>query len=661
MSRGDLQKAIDAMGGGRWEEAERLLRGILDRSPEHIPSLNLLSVVLMQMGRVAEAEGYISRATAIDQSSDVAFYNHGLILKQLNRPKEALEKFSKALALNPNVPETWNNRGTVFNDLKDYEAAVRDFDRAIGLMRRYGEAYANRGKSLVQLQRYDEALASYDQALALRPDLADAWFGYGLLLSRMKRHREASAAYARVRNLNPGYDFISGYILHQRMLCCDWNGLAAAVKEIGDDIAVGKRAAEPFGWQGVAESEESLQACARIWNRSKYPRVQIPLPARTASAEVPQRKIRVGYLSGEFRDQATSHLMVGLFESHDKSQFEIVGFDNGWDDGSAIRARINRAMDRIIDIRVLQDDAAAARVRDEGIDILVNLNGYFGEGRTGIFAYRPAPVQVNYLGFPGTLGADYMDYIIADKCVLPPESRRFYDEKIAYLPNSYQVNDRQKAIADTPVSRAEQGLPADGIVFCCFNNTYKVGPVLFDSWMRILRRIDDGVLWLIEDNADAARNLRAEAQHRGIDPSRLVFAKRVPLPEHLARHRLADLFLDTLPYNAHTTASDSLWAGVPVITQKGNTFPGRVAASLLQAIGLPELITHSREEYEALAIGLALDRRKLRDLKAKLDRNRLTTPLFDTALFARHIEAAYVAMLGRHRAGLPPDHIEIEP
>ena len=346
-------------------------------------------------------------------------------------------------------------------------------------------------------------------------------------------------------------------------------------------------------------------------------------------------------------------------ELHDNSRFEIYGVDNGWDDQGELRQRINASVHSIIDISRLSDTSAAAAICENEMDILVNLNGYFGEQRTGVFANRCSPIQVNYLGFPGTLGAGYMDYIIADQHVIPETHKEFYSEKVVYLPNCYQANDNKKKISTYNFTRLELGLPQKGFIFCCFNNSYKILPDVFDCWMRILRKVDESVLWLIEDNAIVATNLRKEALARGISADRLVFAKRIPLSDHLARHRLADLFLDTLPYNAHTTASDALWAGLPVLTCLGTTFAGRVAASLLNAIRLPELITTTPEAYEQMAIDLATHPEKLAAIKHKLAENRLTTPLFDTKLFTKHIEAAYTTMYEHHQAGLAPDHIVI--
>jgi len=457
--------------------------------------------------------------------------------------------------------------------------------------------------------------------------------------------------------LKSNADFLLGNILHNMMLVCDWGTLDTLYAEIQNKLRLKQEVTEPFGFQGISDSESDLLLCAQIFANDHFPYKQTiftPDSKKTAGS-----KIRVGYLCGEFRDQATSILMGGVYESHHRDEFEIYAFDNGWDDGSNLRQRILPCFKEIINITRLSDLEAAQSIKQLGIDILINLNGYFGKGRQGIFAHRPAPIQVNYLGFPGTIGAPYMDYLIADEVVIPPSSQAFYTEKIVYLPNCYQANDSQRVIADTVFTKLEMGLPKDSFVFACFNNNYKITPPIFDAWMRILKQVEQSVLWLLEDNPTAADNLRKEAGLRGVSPDRLIFAKRLPLAEHLARHRLADLFLDTLPYNAHTTASDALWAGLPVLTQIGKTFPGRVAASLLTAVGLPELITHTPEEYEALAIDLAQHPEKLQQIKQKLAENRLVKPLFDTSLFTQHLEKAYKTMYERHLKGLGPDVFKI--
>jgi predicted O-linked N-acetylglucosamine transferase (SPINDLY family) len=651
-----FRHALASFQRGQLDAAERGFRQLLRKDPKHLAALNILAIILTTSKNYGEAEKYLQAALRINATSDATFYNYGIVLKALGRPDEALERFSQALAINPGNADTWNNRGTVFNDLDDHARAVADFDRAIALNPNFAGAIVNKGKALAELKRHDEALAAYQRALALQPDVAEAWYGLGSLFHDLQRHDEAARAYARALQINPQLPYLKGILLHQKMLTCDWSDVAALIGEIESDIAAGKRSAEPFSWQGVATSQRSLQLCAEIYSRDRF-------PANFKSSALPRLgtgdKIRIGYLSGEFRQQATSLLMVGVLEQHDRDRFDITAIDNGWDDGSETRRRIDAAVDHVVAITELGDPQAVAAIRDNRIDVLVNLNGYFGEARTRVFARRAAPLQVNYLGFPGTLGADYMDYIIADRHVLPEAHRPFYSEKVVTLPNCYQANDRKKEISERAFTRVECGLPAAGFVFCCFNNSYKITPQIFACWMRILMQTGGSVLWLLEDSALAAANLRREAAAAGVDPQRIVFAGRLPPAEHLARHRCADLFLDTLPYNAHTTASDALWAGLPILTCLGETFAGRVAASLLHNVRLPELIASDLEEYQRLAIELATDPGKLAGVRRKLNDHRLTTPLFDTALFTRHLERAYVAMVARHKAGLAPAHIYI--
>ncbi len=650
-----FQGAFAAFQQGRLDAAERDFRKVLRKDPQHPAALNILAIILVALKRHAEAEPHLKSALRLNATSDATFYNYGLVLKALGRPDEALQRFAEALSLNPGNAETLNNRGTVLNDLRNYPAAIADFDRAIALDPRYAAALFNKSKSLAELKRYDEALAACDAALALAPDLAEAWFGRGFIFAQMRRPDEAARAFSRAWQINPGLPLLKGSLLHQKMLVCDWNGTDRLIAEIETDLAAGKLAAEPFGWQGVATSERSLQRCATLYNAARYPAYGQP-PAVTVAAG---GRIRIGYLSGEFREQATSLLLVGVLEKHDRTQFDVFAIDNGFDDGSETRRRIEAAVQGVIDIAALSDPDAVAATRAKRIDILVNLNGYFGDGRTGVYARRAATIQVNYLGFPGTLGAPYMDYIVADPVVLPEEHRAFYAEKVAWLPNCYQANDDRKEISARDFTREECGLPAQGFVFCCFNNAYKITPAVFERWMRILSAVEGSVLWLLDDHVAAVANLQREAVARGVDPGRLVFAPRMPVAEHLARHRCADLFLDTLPYNAHTTASDALWAGLPLLTCRGDTFAGRVAASLLQALDLPELIAATPDGYERLAVELAAEPDRLAAIRQKLSANRLSSPAFDTRSFTGQLEAAFRAMVERRRAGLGPAAIAV--
>jgi predicted O-linked N-acetylglucosamine transferase (SPINDLY family) len=442
------------------------------------------------------------------------------------------------------------------------------------------------------------------------------------------------------------------------MKLCDWNDIAPHFVRMNEKIERRERATPPFPLLAMPTSPAAERTAAEVWVEHKH-RVHAFLPA--ISRHPRRDRIRIGYFSANLHEHAVARLLAGVFERHDRSRFEVTAFSFGPDTGDPMRRRLSAAFDEFVDVRAQSDGDVAALARRHGIDIAVDLMGFTQDARTNIFAHGAAPIQVNFLGYPGTMGAGFMDYLIADATLVPETSRQHYAEAIAYLPHSFQPNDTKRAIADRAFRREELGLPHSGFVFCCFNNSYKITPRTFDRWMRIVDRVSGSVLWLSEDNALATDNLRKEAERRGVRADRLVFAPFMPVTtEHMARYRMADLFLDTLPYNAHTTASDALWAGLPVLTCAGDTFAGRVAASLLNAVGLPELVTRTPDEYERLAIDLATHRDKLGRIRQALAANRQTAPLFDTGLFARHLEAAYTAMHERYQAGLAPGHIHVQ-
>ncbi len=613
--------------------------------------------VLRDLGRYQDALASYDRALELKPDEAKAFYQRGNTLLKLKRPGDALASYERALKLKPDYADALYNCGVALQSLKQPQEALAHYDRALQLKPDDAQALNNRGNALLDLRRPDEALISYDRALSFKPDYLEALHNRGLALLELKRPEDAMQSYARLLELAPDYHFVKGKLLHAKMSCCDWRQLIPLTASIDNDIRAGKQSAEPFGYQAISNSPLDLRRCAEIYAAANYPRsgVQLWTGERYNNA-----KVRIGYLSGEFRNQATSILMAELFELHDKNRFELVAFDNGWDDASEIRKRIENAFSEIIDITRLDELEAALLIRQKQIDILINLNGYFGRDRQGVFSYKPCPVQVNYLGFPGTLGADYIDYIIADPHVIPGGHDAFYVERIVYLPDTYQVNDSKRSIAERVPTRAEAGLPDTGFVFCCFNNSYKITPEVFDLWTRLLKNVAGSVLWLVQDNMAASRNLRREAEERGVAPERVIFAPRIKLDEHLSRHRLADLFLDTLPCNAHTTASDALWAGLPVLTCMGGTFAGRVAGSLLNAVGLPELATDSLDNYEKLALELARTPAALCDIRARLARNRNTHPLFDADRFRRHIESAYITMYDRVQHGEPPASFAVQ-
>lgn len=610
---------------------------------------------LLGLKRPDEALASYDRALALHPGYADAYYNRGNALLELTRPDDALASYDRALALKPDDAKTCYNRGNALLALHRPGEALASYDRALALRPDYAEAYNNRGNALNEFKRLDEALASYDKALAFDPGIAEAHNNRGNSLVDLKRPDEALAAYEKALALKPDYEFLSGTLLHTRMKLCDWQGLAESLDTFEADIRSGKKITTPFPTLSLIDSPELHKLVSRIYVDAKY-------PASEALGSISKRagagKIRLAYYSADFHNHATTYLMAELLEAHDAEKFELYGFSFGPNIQDEMRKRVASAFDEFIDVRDKSDHEIARYSRELGIDIAVDLKGFTTDARPGIFAERCALVQVSYLGYPGTMGAEYMDYVVADTTVIPRDRQADFTEKVVYLPHSYQVNDSTRKISGRVFTRQEFGLPESGVVFCCFNNSYKILPATFDGWMRILKAVEGSVLWLLEDNPTGAKNLRREAEARGVAGSRLVFSNRMPLDEHLARQRLADLFIDTLPCNAHTTASDALWAGLPVLTCMGKSFAGRVAASLLNAMELPELVTQTQAEYEARAVELATDAGKLRDIKLKLEKNRLTTPLFDAGLFARNLEAAYEAMYARNQSGLPPESIE---
>jgi len=586
-----------------------------------------------------------------------ALVNKGNLLHQLKRFDEAIAHYDKAISLKPDFAESWSNKGITLNELKRYQEAIAHYDKAISLKPDYAEAWSNKGNTLHELKRYDAAIVYFDKALSLMPDFAEAWSNKGSALNELKRYDEAIAHYDKALSLKPDIDWVSGDLLHTKMKICSWSGLAESLEDISKKVVANEKVARPFPLLALSDGALLHKKCSEIFAQAKYPFNPIlgPIFKRPES-----QKIRVGYYSADFHNHATGYLMAELFELHDKSQFELIGFSFGPIKNDEMRLRLEKSFDQFIEVSDKSDMEIAQLSRCLNVDIAIDLKGFTHDGRAGIFSYRAASIQVNYLGYPGTMGADYMDYILADKTLIPLESQSYYSEKVVYLPNSYQVNDRKRLISDREFTRQELGLPENGFVFCCFNNNFKITPETFDGWVRILQAVPGSVLWLLQDNLWAGENLRKEAAMRGIDAKRLVFADRLVLPEHLARHRQADLFLDTLPYNAHTTSSDALWTGLPVLTLVGQSFASRVAASLLKAISLPELITNTQEEYEALAIELAMNHQKIADIKLKLANNRLTTPLFNTPLFTKNLESAYIKMYERYQNDMKPDHILID-
>lgn len=643
-------------------------------------------------GRVKLAEQLFQLVLQYDSDA----YNQACALKNLKRPAEALECLARIVAENPGHVQAWNQMGTLLQKAGSHEEALDCFERGLALDPDDPELFINKGIALRKLKRYDEALESCSRSLARRPKFDAAFYVQGLLLNDLGYQDKALENYAQVLGLGPEpelaamalhesgtilrvrglYDqalecyqrelalypeycpFTQGEALYCRQLMCDWQDFQAIGTRLLRDIDAGKAVSTTFPIFALPSTRAQQRRCSELYIENGT------FTKREATAVIPDyrhAKIRLGYFSADFHSHPVAYLTAELFELHDRSRFEIIAFSLGPPVKDAIRSRLERGFDRFMDVREQSDQQIAELARALEIDIAIDLSGHTQESRPGIFARRIAPVQAHYLGHAGTLGSRFIDYLIADPVVVAEEHLSDYAEKIVFLPDSFMVSDRHRQIDTHGFTRAEAGLPENGFVYCAFNNPNKITPQVFDVWMNIMRTVERSVLWLSSRNQWCMANLRREAEQRGVSGDRIIFASRMAQSEqHLARHRLADLFLDTFYYGAHTTANDALWAGLPVLTWMGDTFASRVGASLLSAIGLPELIAPTPHEYQALAIELAGDPEKLLAIKNKLAANRDTAPLFDTPRFARHLEAAYLEMLRRWQAGLDPEHIQVK-
>ena len=582
------------------------------------------------------------------------YFLEGLLFLEEEKFSQAEFKLKQSLEFIPDRASTLTNLSAVQVKQKKYLDAKINAEKAIFLEADNSQAHLNLGLIETELKNLASALHYFERALSLNPDYHEAWSNKGSTLHELKRYEEAIVHYHQALSLKPDINWAYGDFQNIKMKISDWSDFYEGLTNLANKVQLHQKSVQPFISLALFSEALMHRKCAEIYVDEKFPFN----PALGLIPKQPKRKkIRIGYFSADFHNHATGHLMAELFELHDKSCFEIIGFSFGPEKNDEMRQRLVKSFDQFIEVFSKSDIEIAQLSRDLNVDIAVDLKGFTQDSRTGIFSYRVAPIQVNYLGYPGTMGAEYIDYIVADKTLIPSQSQQYYSEKVVYLPHSYQANDRKRGISKKQFTRQELGLPREGFVFCCFNNNYKILPATFNAWMQILKMVDGSVLWLLKDNPWVSENLKKEAAKQGIDATRLVFAERMSLPEHLARHRHADLFIDTLPCNAHTTASDALWTGLPVLTLMGESFASRVAASLLNAIGLSELITTSQEEYIALAVKLADNSHKLADIKQKLKQNRLTTPLFDAPLFTKNIEAAYTIMYERYQLDFEPSHI----
>jgi protein O-GlcNAc transferase len=680
----DMAKAVALFQNGDAAAAARACKAILRRDGRNAAAFYLLALTAVQQGDCAAAERVFEKATVLDPGTaeiwasrgnnliamrlfdralaafdralaiDPKFfevlYNRAKLLNDAGRLEDALASYDKCLRIMPNFADAWNNRGTVLAKLGRDEEALAAFDKCLAITPNAADTLNNRGNLLVRLGRHEEAMASYDACVSVAPGFAEAWNNIGKFLTGRKRYAEAAKVLARVLELDPAAEYALGNQFYVNRQLCRWDNLAELTSRLMERVANGEPAATPTVMLAATSSARHQLLCARTYVAREY-----PSGATWQGGGDAHERIRIAYLSADFGDHPVAALLAGVFERHDRKRFETIAISFSSAGASGMRRRLENAFERFIDVAERNDAEVTALLRGLELDIAIDLMGFTHGCRPGILERRVAPVQIGYLGYSGTMGAGFIDYTIADRCVIPPEQQSCYAEAVIYLPDTYMPTDNTRTIGDVRVERIAAGLPADGFVFCAFNQHFKITPVVFDVWMRLLGSIENSVLWLSAGEPQTTDNLCREAERRGIAASRLVFARRVARAEdHLARHRLADLFLDTLPYNAHATAADALWAGLPVVTCIGSTFVGRVAASLLDALGMPELVTTSLADYEALAFRLATQPAALGAVRAKLAANRSTHPLFDTDRTRWHLEAAYATVHERRRRGERP-------
>ena len=695
-----LRAAVEHHQAGRLPEAEALYRRILESHPKNGQVLNLMGLVAHQagrheqavalileaianappnahfllnlgvaqkaLGRAPEAIASYRRALEIDPAYATAHHNLGNALVETGNLGEAAGHYRRAVEANPDYAEAHNNLGNVLKEQGLAEEAVASYRRAVKANPLFAEANNNLGNMLMVSRETEAAVECFQRALEIAPDFAVAHNNLGITLAGQGKMAEAMASLERALELDPGYGAAAAGLLLLYQRACSWKAIAVLGPKVdaatATAIAAHRQPGEtPFLNMTRCDDPAINFGVARLWSRGvgrHAAALGIAFDRRPGRAE--NKKITLGYLSSDYRDHPIGHLISGLFAEHDRDGFEVFAYSSGEDDASAYRRKVEEGSDRFIDISALGDVEAARRVFEDGVDILIDVNGHTEGHRLGVAALRPAPVQATYLGFPGTSGADFFDYVIADGMVSPPDHAAFYSEAFARLPHSYQVNDRSTPISKQEFTRSGLGLPDDGFVFCSLNQSLKFEPVMFDVWMRLLEGVAGSVLWLLEANAPAEDNLKREARARGIDPARVVFARKLPKDEHLARLGRADLALDTRIYNGHTSTSDALWAGLPVVALKGRHFASRVSASILAAVGIPELIAEGLEDYETLAMRLAGAPDELAALRDRLRECRRAAPLFDTPRFARNLERAYRRMWEIYQAGAAPRPIEVE-
>ncbi|AXE61830.1 tetratricopeptide repeat protein [Candidatus Thioglobus sp. NP1] len=658
--------------------------------PDFAELHNNLAVLYLRIDDIDSALKHLKEAVRISPEFAEAFYNLGHAYKELNQSDKSLDCYKNAIAMNPHYAEPHYASGNILQDLGQFDKAVKcyqmaliiepdkaevhyelgnisydlgqfnasieSYEKAISIDSNNSQFINGMGIVLNKTGQFEKALKCYKKAISINPEYAEVYFNLGNLQWDLNEMDEAVSNYEYAIKLKPGIDFNFGNLFHCKMHLCNWDNFSINLKEIHNRINNSELTIDPFSLSALIDDAKIQLKNAKIFSKEITSKNNA---LSKKNSYLNHKKIRIGYFSADFREHPVSFLSAKLYELHDRSHFEIFAFSFGPNTQDEMNLRIKAGVDKFYNVEKMSNNDIALLSRSLEIDIAIDLGGFTANNKAEIFAVNPAPIQINYLGYPGTMGADFYDYIIADKIIIPEEQKRNYSENIIYLPSCYMPQDSSRQISNKLITRQECNLPEDGFVFCSFNNSFKITPKEFDIWMRLLSKIDGSVLWLLKANKSSEDNLKSEAKKRGVEPNRLIFADKIAVEEHLARQRLADLFLDTFNFNAHTTASDALWAGLPVLTKIGKGFAARVAGSLLTSLEVPELITNSEKEYEALALNLASNPEKLATIKKKLADKRTTAPLFDTKTYTKNLEKAYTQAFERYTNGLPPQEFEV--
>lgn len=633
---------------GLYREAEHHLRQAILAVPTIAHAYYFLGAAVQKQGKLLEAVENFNKARELKPDAEIIYSDLCFTYFQLGQMDAARNVIMQGLAVNPNFADFHFFLGNLYGHEREFEQAIACYRKVLSIEPDSALAHLNLGKMLYEQGRLDDAIAHYQKTLAIAPDFADALFNLGLAFQAQKRD-EALDCYRKVLALEPENFAAKISLFRQMQHRCEWTNLTdpqevrRILLESPPEII---KHFSPFAFLSLpGTTAEDQKLCAQRYAQSEFQHLDALRKKLCFDFKrEPKKKIHLGYLSGDFRQHAVSFLMAEVFERHDRSRFHITAYSYGPNDGSALRKRLENAFDSFTDIQGDSYESAARKIYSDQTDILVDLTGYTQNTRSGLLALRPAPVQVTYLGYPGTMGANFVDYIIADRFTIPPGMQQHYAEKVVWMPDCYQANDSTRPRPAAP-GREECGLPENGFVFCCFNQSYKITPEMFDIWCRLLKNAPGSILWLHASNSHVKANLAREAENRGVAAGRLVMAPMMQTNEYLARLQCADLFLDTLPYNAGTTCSDALWMGLPVVTCAGDAFASRMAGSLLTAMGVPELITYNLEDYYRLALDLALDGEKLKDVRDKIRSNRDTSSLFDCGRFTRNLEQACMRMM----------------